>query len=148
MTCKKIRHIIESDLRNVPLVGGAINQACSMIPLSEEECFQIELCAVEAINNCIIHAYDHQAGHEVEVVLSVYPDRVVLEICDAGTPMEQSALRRKDVSPPEIDHDDVQNIPEGGRGLFVMKAIMDSVEYVTEKGKNCLTLVKNLPPGS
>ena len=147
MRRKRIRHIIESDLRNVPLVGGAINQACAMVPLSGDECFQIELCAVEAINNCIIHAYDHRPGHEIEVILTIYQDRLVLSICDTGTPMEQNMLERNDTSSMEIDVEDVESIPEGGRGLFVMKAIMDSVEYVSKEGKNCLTLVKNLPPG-
>ncbi len=119
------------------MIGHAINKLCSLIPLSEVESYQTELCVVEACNNVIEHAYRYQPHHELEVVVSLYLDRITFEICDRGRPL--------DGQPPvalEYDPNDLANLPEGGMGLFLMNSIMDKIDYRSEDGRNVLTLEK------
>ena len=79
---KKIRFIIDSDLESVALVGMSVRKICSLTPFSENESFQIELCAVEAVNNSIIHAYNSAPLCEVEIILTVKEDCLSIEVCD------------------------------------------------------------------
>ena len=141
---KQITFTIESNLKNVSLIGLAVNNITSYIGLNELESYRLELCVVEAVNNAIIHAYDKEAGNKVEVVFSIYPDRLVLDVSDTGKPMQSHLLKQNDVSSLEFDTDDPSSIPEGGRGLAIMKEIMDSVDYKTEDGKNRLTMTKKI----
>ncbi|NQU03691.1 MAG: ATP-binding protein [Syntrophaceae bacterium] len=142
MGSKKIRFVIDSDLANVSLVGMAVHKICSEIPLSDMESYSIELCVVEAVNNSIIHAYDNKRGNSVEINFVLHSDRLILEICDEGTSMTPDKLDQRDVF--SVDPDDIESIPEGGRGLAIIKEVMDSVAYRTEDGKNYFTLMKKI----
>jgi anti-sigma regulatory factor (Ser/Thr protein kinase) len=143
MNFKRIKFIIESNLENVPLVGLAVNKLCSLISLSDTESYQIELCAVEAVTNCIKHAYGNRPGNEVEIIFTLYPERLTLEVCDTGIPMDQKTISKKSVSSLEVA-DNLTNIPESGRGLDIIKRIMDRVIYKTKDGKNCLLMIKEI----
>jgi serine/threonine-protein kinase RsbW len=141
---KQIKFTIESNLKNVFLIGLAVNKISSHIGLNELESYRLELCVVEAVNNAIIHAYDKEAGNKVEVVFNIYPDRLVLDVYDTGKPMQDNLLEQKDISSLEFEPGDLDSIPEGGRGIAIMKEIMDSMDYKTEDGKNCLTMTKKI----
>jgi anti-sigma regulatory factor (Ser/Thr protein kinase) len=144
MTLKRVKLVIDSDLEQVSLIGITINKLCSLTLLSETEFNQIELCVVEAVNNSIEHAYGNEKGSEVEVTFTLHADKLVVDVCDTGKPMEKGLMEQRDISLLEIDPDDLDNIAEEGRGIPIMKKIMDTVTYGTEDGKNCLTLIKSL----
>lgn len=143
MKPRRIKLIIDSSLENVSLIGSAVNKICSLIPLSKLEAYQTELCVVEACNNVIEHAYQYASNHEVEVVVSVHMDRIVFEICDTGR-----ALKRQPKAALEFDPDDLQSLPEGGMGLYIMNNFMDKVAYQSVDGKNVLTLAKRFTNGA
>lgn len=142
MKHKEIKLVIESELKNVSLVGRTINGLVSMVAPSDISPHEIELCVVEAVNNCVEHAYGKERGHEVEVRFALQQDRLVVDVCDTGKPMDQQHLEQADLAMLEIDHDDINGLPEQGRGLPIIKAIMDAVIYERRGGKNCLSLTK------
>jgi len=139
MSEKEIKLTIESRLENVFLIGLVINRICSYMNLSEEESYHLEISVVEAVNNAIKHAYGNEPGHYVEVVITLYKDRIELKVCDTGKRMEPG-----DIPGMDFDPDDRENLPEGGMGLFIMHEIMDSVVYESSEEKNVLTLTKFL----
>ncbi len=144
MDFKRIKLIIESKLENVPLIGITINKLSSLIFLSDIESYKIELCVVEAVTNSIKHAYGKEAGQDVEVVFTLYADRLTIDVCDTGKPLDQNIMNKKNVSSLDVDLDDIANLPEGGRGIAIIKEIMDTVSYKSEKRKNVLTMAKRL----
>lgn len=140
MRAKRIKFTIDSNLEDVFLVGLAVNKLCSIIPSAHIDPHQIELCVVEAVNNAIEHAYDNKTGHKVEVIFTLESDRLTLDICDSGRPMERKHLayrKRLDFPPAEV-----HRLSERGRGLAIIQEIADEVEYQTIQGKNKLTLIK------
>ncbi len=143
MKPRQIKLSIDSDLEDVFLISLAMRGLFSLIPLTDIESDQVELCLVEAVNNSIEHAYGKQQGHEVYVVVTLYQERLVLEVCDAGKPMDENQLESIDMTFQDFNLDDLESIPEEGRGLPIMKAIMDSVSYQSQNGRNCLTMIKN-----
>ena len=144
MDFKRIKLIIESKLENVPLIGITINKLSSLIFLSDIESYKIELCVVEAVTNSIKHAYGKEAGQDVEVVFTLYADRLTIDVCDTGKPLDQNIMNKKNVSSLDVNLDDIANLPEGGRGIAIIKEIMDTVSYKSEKRKNVLTMAKRL----
>jgi serine/threonine-protein kinase RsbW len=141
MSARRIKLAIKSALEDVSLVGMAINKICSVIPLSDVEAYQAELCVVEACTNAIKHAYNHSANHDVEVVISMYIDRITFAISDTGKAME-----KREIPTLDFDPNDLESIPEGGMGLFIMNGVMDAVDYSSAQGKNTLTMTKFFAP--
>lgn len=144
MSERRITLAITSDLRNVPLIGQAIQRLCSLTPLSDVEAHQIALCVVEAVNNAIVHAYDREAEHEVQVIFDQYSDRLIVQICDAGRTMDPKHLSPQTASPLDFDPHCLEHIPERGLGLAIIRKTMDDVTYTTSHGKNILTLTRFL----
>jgi len=145
MDHKRITFIIESIMENAPLIGMSVNRLCLAASFSTMEAFNIELCVVEAITNSIRHCYGGKGGHEVKVVLTFTQEDIVLDICDIGPPMEPDILDKAAIQCPDVDDYDIESLAEGGRGLGIIKEIMDSVVYRSLNGENCLTLKKKLP---
>jgi len=145
MDFTRVTFLIDSQMENVPLVGMSVNRLCLAASFSTLEAFNIELCVVEALTNSIRHCYGGKAGHEVKVVLTFTSEDVVLDICDFGPPMEAGLLEKAVIHCPIGDEFSIEFIPEGGRGLAIMREIMDSVVYRSESGVNCLTLKKRRP---
>ncbi len=80
----------------------------------------------------------------MEVTFAIYSDELFVDVCDTGTPMDPKLLEEKDASSFLLNPDDLDSIPEGGRGLAIIKEIMDSVTYTSKEGKNCFRMKKKL----
>jgi serine/threonine-protein kinase RsbW len=145
MAEKQIKLTIDSSLKNVFLVGLAVHKICSYLGFNELESYQLELCVVEAVNNVIIHSYGKEAGHEVEVHFKLYSDMLAIDVCNTGKTMERDLLEKRNLSSLQFDPDDLGSIPEGGMGMGFINEIVDSTDYKTGGGKNCLTMTKKLP---
>ena len=132
-----IKLVIDSRLENVFLVGLAVQNYCTYLSFNDVEAYQIQLCAVEAANNAILHAYQSQQGHEVEVNVAVFPDGITLEICDTGKIMGDLKSGGRD-----IDLQNPESLSEDGRGLYLIQTVMDDVSYRSVDGKNILKMIK------
>lgn len=137
-----IRLIINSSLEDVFLMGLATRAICSYVPLSQLTAYQLETCVVEAINNVIRHSYGNNTGCQVEVSIYLFLDRIRFQICDRGKPMPPETLR----SEFKYDPENIEDLPEGGMGLHVIKSVMDEVEYESKGGKNVLSMTKVFKP--
>lgn len=144
MGLRKVKLIIESDLDDVPLVGIAVNRFCSYAAFSETDAFNIELCVIEAVTNSIKHAYGEKSGYEVVIIFTLSDKEAVFEICDKGKPMDPEKLKKADLATSHVEKQHIDSIADCGRGLGIMKEIMDGVEYRTGDELNCLVLKKSV----
>ena len=140
----KLLVTIDSRFDCIPHVGKAVESLCSLFPLSQKQVYEVQLCVVEAVSNAIKHAYHNEPGHHVEVQFEISCDKVSIRVCDLGTTMDQSFLEETSTFHLQTELADPQAIPESGRGLFIMKTLMDEIVYTSKGGKNCLTLTKTL----
>jgi len=144
MGLRKVKLIIESDLDDVPLVGIAVNRFCSYAAFSETDAFNMELCVIEAVTNSIKHAYGEKSGYEVVIIFTLSDKEAIFEICDKGKPMDPEKLKKADLSTSHVEKQHIDSIADCGRGLGIMKEIMDGVEYRTGDELNCLVLKKSV----
>lgn len=125
------------------MLGVAVGGLCRFWQYPEFETHQIELCVVEAVTNVVRHAYGEEPGHEVDVRMAL-GEKLRFEIRDRGRTMPQDCLEASRQL-PEIDASHLENLSEGGRGLFLLQAIMEDVRYTSTAGGNCLSMT-HLPP--
>jgi serine/threonine-protein kinase RsbW len=92
----------------------------------------------EAYNNIAIHAYDGLPPGEVDIAIESTAERVVIEITDTGRSFDPSRIR-----PPDLDE-----LPESGMGLFIIRSFMDETSYTPGPPANVLRLVKKRPAGA
>ena|SRR2546429_7853433 len=142
MLGRRIKLIIDSNIEDVQMVSNVINRLCTLGPLTDVEIFQIELAVVESVNNVIQHAYNNERGHEVEIIFTLYANRVTLDVCDMGRAMDLKHRTQVEKSPLEFDPTELNMLPEGGLGLAIIREVMDYVTYISRDDKNTLTLTK------
>jgi serine/threonine-protein kinase RsbW len=99
----------------------------------------VEMCLMEALNNVIKHAYHGEQNHKIDVNVCIDSSLMEIQIIDEGDPRESFVIKELDFDPNDID-----NLPEGGMGLFIIKQLMDELDYYTLNGKNYFTLRKFL----
>lgn len=141
----RIQLTISSELENVRLVAMCISKLSVFAGFSEMEAFGIELCVVEAVTNAIEHAYGLVSGHEVKVACALGREGLEIRVCDRGTPMAPELLACAGREAFECDPGNLEDLSSRGRGLAIIKEIMDRVSYHSDGGENCLLMFKNLP---
>lgn len=143
---KRLHLAIESDVGNVSLLAVAVNRVCLHLGLDNLMAGHVELCVAEAATNSICHAYHGVQGHTVNVTLIAHPDQLLIEVSDTGTPMPIKQQRRladgsQDLEMPSVDR---HSLPEGGRGLQIIRELMDEATYTCEKNLNRLIMTKRI----
>jgi anti-sigma regulatory factor (Ser/Thr protein kinase) len=88
----------------------------------------------EAFNNIVIHAYSGRADGMIEVEADLSPEQITIRLIDTGIEVDFSH-----VAQPDLD-----SVPEGGMGVFMIHALVDEVEY-HGGAVNVLSLTKRTP---
>lgn len=131
---------IDSRLDHVFLVGQSVRAICQALPLDANGADAVELCVVEAVNNAVLHAYREQPGHAVEVDIEVGPAALRIAVRDRGRAMDWAAACA------HADAYALDTLVDSGRGMFIMRLLMDELSYGSANGWNVLTMVKATPP--
>jgi serine/threonine-protein kinase RsbW len=84
-------------------------------PLSDEVLADLKLALTEAASNSVRHAYGEEGG-VVEIVYELHPNRLEIEVADAGSGFE---LAEKDAG---------ESLSEGGLGIAIIRAIADDLQ--------------------
>lgn len=90
-----------------------------------------ELAVVEGCNNAIKHAYPNGVRQPVLLEVQLDPDQIELRIIDHGPGFAW---------PESINLPDPEN--ESGRGLYLIRVLMDYAAYVRGSKQNTLLLRK------
>lgn len=128
---------ITSDYGNVIEVNQQIREYLAGENLEEHLCNAVEICLTEALNNVIKHSYGGDNTKSIEINIKKDSKFLEIEIVDAGSPRKNLTIKELDFDPEDID-----NLPESGMGLFIIKQLMDELDYNSKEGKNYFILKK------
>ena len=132
-----MRISIDSRLEEVRKVGENLQAFCLDNGFLPEDADFMELAIVEAVNNVIIHGYDARPGGLIALDMELKEDQLVFTIKDQGKPYNPIA------TPPDSrDESEIDPLDESGRGLKIIQAVMDQVEYFSRDGHNIMVLTK------
>jgi serine/threonine-protein kinase RsbW len=113
------------DELSIPVVRRLCTQSLRVLGAADECAEDLELALTEACTNVLRHAKE---GDDYEVVAGIDGEAAVLEVVDRGPGFDASALARA------ASGEDAAPDAETGRGLQIMRALMDSVEFESRPG--------------
>lgn len=123
---------ISSDPRWLRMVRAMMQEICRQCGFSEMERSEITLAVDEALSNVIKHSYKGNPKGAVWLSCSAEDGCLEIVLRDEG-----EAIDPKHLEPPPPDE-----IRVGGRGIFLMREIMDEVHFLREGKTNLLRLRK------
>ena len=132
---------IISDLSELNKIRAFLKRNLSVLHLSEENYYIIELSLLEICINIIRYAYPEQPG---EIFLKAWKDeeRIFLEIRDEGIPFDPRHTKKPDLE------DILKSGKKGGLGVFLTRKLMDGFEYKRKGDQNILTISKIIEQAS
>lgn len=160
---QSIKIHIPSSTEYVRVVRLAVTGVASRMPFSYDDVEDIKLAVSEACNNAILHAADAGldtpsantqaqldagvAPPTIGIVLTPWADRLEITVADEGrVPPPGIAPQASNALP--ASNSVVEELQEGGMGLFLMQALMDHVEHHTGAESNTLVRLVKYVPGS
>jgi len=129
---------VPGNMAGVEQVRLFLRGIITRLSLAEEPAFHLELAVIEACLNIIRYAYAESTG-EIRLSVRLSSGRIYFEIRDSGLHFDP-----RQVQPPDLDRY-IRDGVKGRFGVFLMRRLMDGLDYRREKGENILTLWKTLP---
>ncbi len=105
--------------------------------LAPERAGDVELVLAEAINNIVEHAYAGGDPGEVRVQAALSDDSLVIRLSDDGAALPEERIPAARL--PDADGD-LDDLPEGGFGWFLIRSLTSAVRYERSEGSNQLAL--------
>ena len=100
--------------------------------------YSINLSIEEALTNIISYGYDDDGSHEITIDFSKNGPILSISIIDDGHAYDPTLREDPDISLSAEER------PIGGLGIFLIKKLMDHVEYQRKENKNYLILTKSI----
>lgn len=123
---------------SLPAISEFIKQIAREIGFNEDDVYAVELAVDEACTNIIEHAYK-KAGSGI-IVCSCQPIDTGLKITlkDRGNSFDPEKIQDVDTTLP------LEDVSARGAGLFLMRKMMDEVEFKFDPiSGNVLTMIKH-----
>jgi serine/threonine-protein kinase RsbW len=119
---------IPSDVRYIDGVIELATRKCRELHLPPHKCsLNVRVALAEAISNAILRGNGEAKDKHVRVRAVVSDDKVVFDVVDEGPGFDLAEVRPDPTTPEHLEQED-------GRGLFLMKRLMDNVERFQRNG--------------
>ncbi|HQT90632.1 MAG TPA: ATP-binding protein [Candidatus Kryptobacter bacterium] len=115
-----------------------VDECAVRFGFGDKEVSEITLAVDEACTNVIKHAYKGNPDAEFEVRILASGTEFQVVVRDWG-----ASFKPEEVPLPNIK-DKVKKHKAGGLGIFLMRKLMDTVEYRGKDASNEVRLVRNL----
>ena len=119
---------IPSDVRYIERVVEVLTRQCGEFAYPSRHCsLNIPVAISEALSNAILRGNREDVGKHVRVRANLDHDGMVVEVTDEGGGFDFDHCLIDPTHPDNISRED-------GRGLFLMKRLMDRVELFRDGG--------------
>jgi len=115
-------------------------QICQQIQKYREDksfASDVELCVSEACTNAIKYGRSRDREDVISLYFQIHEDKLIIKVQDKGSGFNLNSL-------PDPD---IENLPDRGYGLYIIRNKMDDVQYSQTKKGNYLTMMKTFKGG-
>ena len=131
---------IESRTERLIAVREFVSAAARSFGFNDEDVSKIALAVDEACTNIIKHAYKFDPTKTIKVAVAAENRAFQVVIRDSGNQFNPARLHSPDMK------EYLSHYRRGGLGVYLMKSLMDKVEFDIAPGKlNEVRLTKYLP---
>ncbi len=139
-----LRWDLPSDFRWLGVINAALQEIGQALEWSDAELDQISIASIEAVSNAIEHGNRFSPALRVAVELGLSDSSFRIAVTDGGPGFTEERLRLPAPAP-----DDPSFLGARGRGIFIMREIMDDVRVRRdEAGRFVIELEKSVGPGA
>ncbi len=131
------RFELTSSQAELPSLAEGIEAFALAHDLAPRVALELQVVLDEIIVNITRHGYHGETGRPIVVELKLDPGLVTVRIEDQAEPFDPLQLPKPDLSPPP-------EAQTGGLGVYLVRKLMDEVEYERVGERNCLMLRKKL----
>ncbi len=129
---------IDNSLSHVPSVNDFVKNVGDELKLSKNDSQNLKLAIEEAVVNVINYAYPTGEKGDINIEATATATSLKFKIIDTGV-----AFAPTDA--PDVDTSlTAEERQIGGLGIFLVRQLMDTINYERIEGKNVLTLTKRL----
>lgn len=130
---------VKSTTNNLAIIREFVENIARESGFSQEIVSKISLAVDEACTNVIKHAYKFSPDREIKILTQFNDSKLTIRITDSGDKFDPNLI-------PEPNLKEYHKQKKvGGLGMFLMKKLMDEVQYHTLSGnQNQVVLVKYL----
>jgi putative Holliday junction resolvase len=131
---------LPSSIEYLPLVDTLSQAFCTWSGISEEAAQEISIAVVEAATNAVVHGNRCLRSKKMRATFEKTPSKMIITITDEGEGFDPDRV------PDPTDESNL--LKESGRGIFIMRQVMDSVEFSTSpSGGTVIKLSRDLETG-
>lgn len=130
--------IIKNEISEISVLANFIEQIGEELELKPALVMSLNLVLEEAISNIILYAYPQKMGELITIMVDKTDNMLVFTITDKGVEFDPTVVPEADITLSAEDR------PIGGLGIYLIKKIMNEVEYQRIDGNNVFTLKKIL----
>ena len=134
----KKRLVLPNDIETIPQLNEFIDLVAEEVGLDMSLTMSLNLAMEEAVVNVMDYAYpDGQKGN-VDIEVTADQEWMTFVITDTGIAFDPTTKEDADTTLSAGER------PIGGLGIFLVRQLMDDINYKREGNKNVLTLRKKL----
>jgi len=130
---------IPSRLELLALLDRITQSVCERASMDDDACSQVTMSVIEAGTNAIQHGHHRDATKPVDVTFAVFPDRLEINVHDLGEGFDPGHVNGDVTSPEHL-------LDARGRGIYIMRACMDAVDFQFSPAGTVCHLVKRRAP--
>ncbi len=128
---------LDNQVSELKKLNAFVEQTCGDAGVDRELTMNINLALEEAVSNVIFYAFPKgETGHRITVKFTIRGNEMTYTVFDRGIPFNPLARADADTTLSAEDR------RIGGLGIFLVKRIMDRVEYERKGAENILKLTK------
>ena len=131
--------VLPSELEVLDSVDESTLKYSRIAGIDDGTASMVAMAAIEAVTNAVLHGNAETGGSEVKVRYEWEPGRFTITVSDQGRGFDLSCVH--DPTDPE------RCMASSGRGIFIMREVMDSVEFeISEESGTTVTMIKYAQP--
>lgn len=132
------RLILQNDISQISSLGSFINEIADELSLARDIAFNLNLVLEEAVSNVIMYAYPTHIKDNILLDAKLDGNSLTFTLTDSGEPFDPTMAPDADITLSAEER------KIGGLGIFLIRKIMNKVEYKRIKGKNIFILTKEI----
>jgi len=128
-----------SRLELLGVLDKVADSLCERMRFDDDARSRVTMSVIEAGTNAIQHGHRRDASKPVDIEFHVLPDALEILVHDSGKGFDLSKVNGNVTTPDHL-------LDVRGRGIYIMRECMDTVEYSFSNSGTTCRLVKKLAP--
>jgi len=130
---------VPSSIEYLALVDAVCEAFCCWANVAKQAAEDISMAAIEAATNAMVHGNSSDPSKKTKIVFSRSDCDIKVTVIDHGPGFDPSVI------PCPVDEDRL--LATSGRGIYIMKSVMDDVEIkFPREGGTRVLMVKHIEP--